>query len=73
MNKNETNTESDDEKFWLAARRAALALFEVVPEELRTARPDASRWLRIRDAAVLAWSALPNELKVTAAELEESR
>jgi hypothetical protein len=69
MNNNETNNENQDEKFWLEVRRAALALFEAVPEELRTAPTDASQWLRIRDAAVLAWSALPKELQATATEV----
>jgi hypothetical protein len=68
MNNNETNNENQDEKFWLAVRSAALALFAAVPEELRDAPTDASRWLRIRDAALMAWSALPKELKATATE-----
>jgi hypothetical protein len=68
MNNNETNDENRDEKFWLAVRGAALALFAAVPEELRTAPTDASRWLRIRDAAIMAWSALPKEMQATATE-----
>lgn len=62
------NIESNDEKYWLGVRRAALALVEAVPEQYREAPTQAIRWLRIRDAAVMAWSALPPEYQATASE-----
>ncbi len=67
-NKNEMNDKSNDEKYWLAARKAALDLFGLVPEEYRTAPTQAIRWLRLRDAAVMAWSALPPDFQATASE-----
>ncbi len=62
------DSESNDEKYWLGVRKAALDLFGAVPEEYREAPTQAIRWLRIRDAAVMAWSALPPEYQATASE-----